>query len=50
MTLILEISHPIQWRPWIERRTHWIRVGWLWVAVAWLRVPLDEVIEGEWEG
>lgn len=38
MTIIIEISNPVQWRP-------LYRFGWLWFAIVVLRVPFRQFCE-----
>lgn len=45
MTFFLEISTPIQWRPFAYRSAVLVRVGWLWFALGVIRVPFDVFAE-----
>lgn len=45
MTLIIEVSKPIQWRPGYFKSRIMTRVWWLYVAVALVRVPANELMD-----
>lgn len=45
MTVIIEVSGPLQLRPFRYRSESMTRVGWLWFAVAILHVPFQEFAE-----
>lgn len=45
MTIVIEVSRPVQWRPWRYSGPTMHRVGWLWFAIAVLRVPFEELYE-----
>ncbi len=49
MTLFLEASRPVLWRPWSYSSTVMVRFGWLWFAAGWLRVPFDAFTGTEYD-
>lgn len=52
MTLFIEVSRPVQPRPWRYASPLMYRFGWLWFAFGVLRVPFREFCEAgkTWEG
>lgn len=44
-TIIVEVSGPVQWRPWRYSGPAMRRAGWLWFAIAVLRVPFETFYE-----
>lgn len=42
MTIFVEISSPVQLKPFRFSSDTMFRVGWLFLAVGWLRVPFKE--------
>jgi hypothetical protein len=42
MTIIIEVSRPMQLKPFRFSSASMFRIGWLWFAIGWLRVPFKE--------
>jgi len=51
MVIFIEISRPVQWKPWSYSSRLMVRFGWLWLAAGILRVSFREFCETskKWE-
>lgn len=44
MTILFEISRPLQWRPGIYRSDVALRIWWLWFAICFWPMRQDEML------
>lgn len=46
MMIHVEVSNPVQWKPWLYRWSKGWRVGWLWFAIGCDHLRLNELLGG----